>query len=184
MSMSHCHCHRAYMLFASRYRFSAVSTPSSHLIYCVPREMQNILDSNVCRLCGLDGRFDIWEEDELNIEVALSEKIFQCVEVQVRDATTFFTHRNSRLPLHAIRFQVRRDDDSTKICQQCRGKINDYFNFRNRCTTRNINYLLEKMSKSMKRTVDAGSMDVAVDAHSRPIITCETHIDKGSSSMA
>lgn len=53
--------------------------------------MENIQNSNACRLCGLDGVHDIWAEDELSTEVALSEKIFHCVEVQVRDAATFFT---------------------------------------------------------------------------------------------
>lgn len=106
---------------------------------------------NLCRLCGAGGHHEIkiCDENRVGIEVTLSEKIFQCVGVQVPEMNTIFlqeSHIVSRLE-----FQVRCDDESTQICWKCFGKINGIYQFRQLCAARNIHYLLRKIRGGLEQ---------------------------------
>lgn len=60
-----------------------------------------------------------------------------------------------------IYFQVNRDDDSTKVCQQCFEMVNEYLPFRRKCSTRNMSYLLQKIVTMQEKLTDVDSVPVA-----------------------
>lgn len=79
-----------------------------------------------------------------------------------------------------LNFQVRKDDETTKVCQQCFDMINKYFPFRESCAARNINFMLLKIGVSIERPIDiatAGAIEV-----DQPNSICEIFSDEEKSS--
>lgn len=68
----------------------------------------------------------------------------------------------SRRGLFPLDFQVRKDDDTTKVCQRCFDRINLFLRFRESTAARNINYLLRKIHLSIERPTDV-VVDNAID---------------------
>lgn len=79
----------------------------------------------------------------------------------------------------ASHFQVKRDDETTKICQKCIEKINDYFHYRESCAAKNLYFLLRKIRVSMEKfndVIPTGVRAVA-DAMCHPNILYEISSD-------
>lgn len=135
--------------------------------------MQNNQKSNSfcqCRLCGIPGNHEIniWDGNSLaepETEHALSVKIFECVGVLVSNWNTWNLKCHISCWSHAVlclNFQVRKDDETTRVCQECFDMINKYFPFRESCAARNINFMLLKIGVSIERSVyveAAGGID-------------------------
>lgn len=68
----------------------------------------------------------------------------------------------SRLCLFVSNLQVRKDDNTSKVCRLCFDRINIFFRFRELSAARNINYLLRKIRSSMERPPDVAAA-LAID---------------------
>lgn len=122
---------------------------------CVRWKMQNIRETDSiyqCRLCDAVGQhdIDIWsgnQQTDQNNESDLSHKIFETLNVQVTDE--IMRGIDVTLPFLKITLsshsQVRRSDDSTKLCRGCFDNVNKYFHFRNICAARDEYHARERL---------------------------------------
>lgn len=138
--------------------------------------MQAIRAANIylthCRLCATDGehQYDILNAKPCINDYTLREKIFECLGVRVsvvRMEISICRDVTSNIDCTLFR-QVEQDDETTKLCEKCYAKINEYFSFRDTCATRNINYLLQRIHTSLRwlNDVNETTMDVSVKVKS------------------
>lgn len=83
---------------------------------------------------------------------------------------------------HDILFQVNRDDDSTKMCQQCFEMVNEYFQFRDSCSTKNVNYLLRKILPAIRGLNEAHTTKVIENVIDESNLVYEISSEDDSSS--
>lgn len=141
-----------------------------------------------CRLCDVSGyhETEIWELS--NAELNLNERVFQCTGVQVcRYAVSSrqYIHANvndhsiNRQFLLMINFQIRRSDDTSKICEQCLNRVNKFFRFRESCAARNtINTQAHfEMRIAPKGCTATVAVAESIDTVYEPIVTFEISSD-------
>lgn len=127
--------------------------------------MEENRDLNTLRQCRLCGIFGFHEIDILNCHSrighdnpnALSEKIFKCVDVRVN--SNIFRSASDTLTSFFIYFQVKSDDETTGLCDNCHGKIDEIVQFREICAATN-----NKIKKSY-RTVRDNESSGNIAAH-------------------